>query len=214
MVICLNYRHFKKLCLKITISTKSLMSIPFRSTLALNKNIWDTNLPHGREGGLTNKRPGSGHVIWGPMRGLKKDYIKRGHQINTQQTHKQTHISTTRPTRPILENPQFPLVHASAACPVMRITGDPPPDTVWHGERPILSGPSVISYCFVFVPVSIMFYSMNKFTQYYIWKYTISLQNYVSLYFDNRLVLNQSCQGCDIQSPYVTDTMIGGNAFK
>ena len=28
--------------------------------------------PYGREGGLTNERPWSCHVIWGPMRGLKK----------------------------------------------------------------------------------------------------------------------------------------------
>ena len=28
--------------------------------------------PYGRDGGLTSERPGSGHVIWGPMRGLKK----------------------------------------------------------------------------------------------------------------------------------------------
>ena len=41
--------------------------------------------PYGREGGLTNERPGSGHVIIGPMRALEKNYMKRGHQ-----THRQT----------------------------------------------------------------------------------------------------------------------------
>ena len=32
-----------------------------------NKGYWG-----GRGGGMTNERPGSDHVIWGPMRGLKK----------------------------------------------------------------------------------------------------------------------------------------------
>ena len=34
--------------------------------------------PYGREGGLTNERPGSGHVIWGPTRGLEKNRMGRG----------------------------------------------------------------------------------------------------------------------------------------
>ena len=32
----------------------------------------------GSEGGLTNQRPWTDHVMWGPMRGLNKSYMKRG----------------------------------------------------------------------------------------------------------------------------------------
>ena len=37
---------------------------------------------YGRGGGLNNERLGSGHVILGPMRGLKSYYMKRGHQTD------------------------------------------------------------------------------------------------------------------------------------
>ena len=40
--------------------------------------------PYGKEGGLTNDRPGSDQVTWGPMRGLDKNYMKRGHQTDRQ----------------------------------------------------------------------------------------------------------------------------------
>ena len=40
-------------------------------------------------------RPGSDHVTGGPMRGLEKNYMKRGHQ-----TERQTDIATGRPTQP------------------------------------------------------------------------------------------------------------------
>ena len=40
-------------------------------------------------GGLTNERPGSDHVILGPMRGLEKNRMGRG-QTNTQFRDRQT----------------------------------------------------------------------------------------------------------------------------
>ena len=33
-------------------------------------------------GGLTNERPGTDHVILGPMRGLEKNYDQRGQKTN------------------------------------------------------------------------------------------------------------------------------------
>ena len=45
--------------------------------------IWSCDL-------RTNERPGSDHMAWGPMRSLKNDNMKRGHQ---------TDFATTRPTR-------------------------------------------------------------------------------------------------------------------
>ena len=50
-----------------------------------------SNLPHRGGGGvgLTNERPGSDHETWGPMRGLKKDNMKRGHQtVRQTDTHR------------------------------------------------------------------------------------------------------------------------------
>ena len=38
---------------------------------------------YGREGGLTNERPGSGHVIWGSMRGLEKKTAPDGADRHT-----------------------------------------------------------------------------------------------------------------------------------
>ena len=35
-------------------------------------------------GGLTNERPGTDHVITGPMRGLEKNRMGRGHQTDRQ----------------------------------------------------------------------------------------------------------------------------------
>ena len=46
--------------------------------------------PYGREGGLTNERPGSGHVIWGPMRGLEKNRMGRGQT----DTHTDGHVDS------------------------------------------------------------------------------------------------------------------------
>ena len=46
-------------------------------------------------GGLTNERPGSDHVIWGPMRGLEKNCTWW-----RKQTQRHTDMETTRPTRP------------------------------------------------------------------------------------------------------------------
>ena len=45
--------------------------------------------------GITNERPGSGHVIWEPMIGLKKNCIRW-----RKQTNRQTDIATLWPTRP------------------------------------------------------------------------------------------------------------------
>ena len=49
----------------------------------------------GSEGGLTNERPRTDHVTWGPMRGLEKNRMGRGHS-----TDRQTDMLTTRPTWP------------------------------------------------------------------------------------------------------------------
>ena len=46
-------------------------------------------------GGLTNERPGSDHVIWGPMRGLEKNCTRW-----RKQTHRHTDMATLWPTRP------------------------------------------------------------------------------------------------------------------
>ena len=48
----------------------------------------------GRKGGLTNDRPQTDHVIWGPIRGQNKNYMGRVH------TYIHTDIATTRPNRP------------------------------------------------------------------------------------------------------------------
>ena len=45
------------------------------------------------EGGLTNERPGTDHVISGPMRGLGKNCTQWRRQTDTQ-THTQTNIPT------------------------------------------------------------------------------------------------------------------------
>ena len=55
--------------------------------------------PYGREGGLTNERPVSGHVIWGPMRGLEKK-LQPMAQTYRQTTDRQTDMATLWPTRP------------------------------------------------------------------------------------------------------------------
>ena len=46
----------------------------------LGLHVWAMDALHQSmgEGGSTNERPGSDHVTWGPMRGLKKNYMKRG----------------------------------------------------------------------------------------------------------------------------------------
>ena len=56
-------------------------------------------------GRSTNERPGSDHVIWGPMRGLTKIYMKRGHQ---------TDIATLWKNRP--RGPFFENVHPKRHC--------------------------------------------------------------------------------------------------
>ena len=50
------------------------------------------------QGGLTNERPRTDHVIWGQIRGLKKNCMGRG-QTNTQRD-TYTDIATTWPNRP------------------------------------------------------------------------------------------------------------------
>ena len=50
----------------------------------------------GGGGGLTNERPGTDHVIWGLMRGLKKKFTGRGQHIYIHTTGHRA----TRPTRP------------------------------------------------------------------------------------------------------------------
>ena len=51
----------------------SLCSAPPRGFWALKKPS-----PH------PNQRPSTDHVSWGPMRGLKKSYMKRGHETERQ----------------------------------------------------------------------------------------------------------------------------------
>ena len=48
---------------------------------------------YGREGGLTNERPGSGHVIWGPIRGLEKNRMGRGQTDTHTHTHTHGHVN-------------------------------------------------------------------------------------------------------------------------
>ena len=53
---------------------------------------------YGRVGGLTNERHPTDHVIWGPMRGLKKSHGKGTYKIHTYKIW--SDIATTRPNRP------------------------------------------------------------------------------------------------------------------
>ena len=50
-------------------------------------------------GGLTNERPGTDHVTWGPMRGLEKNCTQWRKQTDIQ-TDRQTDMATLWPTRP------------------------------------------------------------------------------------------------------------------
>ena len=43
-------------------------------------------LSYSTQGGLTNERPGSGHVTWGPMRGLEKNAWKGTNTQTDRQT--------------------------------------------------------------------------------------------------------------------------------
>ena len=81
--------------------------------------IWKNKVRRGggpkfvSEGGLTNQRPQSDHVIWGPMRGLEKICMGRGQNTNIHTTHGRISWLLDRigPVGQFNENNQILLVH-------------------------------------------------------------------------------------------------------